>query len=155
VPVKAPGFIVQRGDIATVEIGIEVKILAKAMIKQIERVIGDLTRQVQDFKRAGGNPICVGIAAVNYADRYTSYERDKLWPTNGQKYKHPTQEAVEAERRLISQASSAFDEFIILRFRARNQPPFEFQWMDESRTSLDYGALLIRLLRKYEVRFLR
>ena len=33
-----PGYIVGRGSIATVEIGIEVKILAKAMIKQIDRV---------------------------------------------------------------------------------------------------------------------
>ncbi len=154
-PIKTPGFIVQRGDIATVEIGTEVKILAKAMIKQIDRVIGDLIRQVQDFKGAGGNPICIGVAGVNYADRYTSYERDKLWPTNGQKYKHPAQEAPEAERRLMSRAASAFDEFVILRFRARNEPPFDFSWMDEERTSLDYGAVLTRVLRKYEARFLR
>jgi len=37
-----PGYLVARGAIATVEIGIEVKILAKAMIKQIDRVINDL-----------------------------------------------------------------------------------------------------------------
>jgi hypothetical protein len=36
------GFAVARGPIATVEIGVEVKILAKAMIKQIDRVTGDL-----------------------------------------------------------------------------------------------------------------
>lgn len=35
-----PGFVVARGHIATVEIGSEVKILAKAMVKQIDRVIG-------------------------------------------------------------------------------------------------------------------
>jgi hypothetical protein len=39
-----PGFVTRRGEVATVEIGTEVKILAKAMIKQIDRVIGDLTR---------------------------------------------------------------------------------------------------------------
>jgi len=33
------GYLVSRGPIATVEIGIEVKVLAKAMIKQIDRVI--------------------------------------------------------------------------------------------------------------------
>jgi hypothetical protein len=151
----APGFVVHRGDIATVEIGTEVKILAKAMIKQIDRVIGDLIRQVEHFQRAGGNPISVGIVGINRADRYTSHERDKKWPTNGQKYKHPFQEAGEAEERLISAAASAFDEFIILRFRARNEPPFLFEWLDEKRTASDYGAVLTRILRKYETRFLR
>jgi hypothetical protein len=34
--IAAPGFVVRRGEIATVEIGTEVKILAKAMIKQID-----------------------------------------------------------------------------------------------------------------------
>lgn len=34
---------------ATIEIGVEVKILAKAMIKQIDRVTGDLTKQVGQY----------------------------------------------------------------------------------------------------------
>jgi hypothetical protein len=153
--VTAPVFIVHRGQIATVEIGIEVRILAKAMIKQIDRVINDLTRQVEHFKKAGGEPICVGVVGVNFADRYTSYEKDKIWPTDGKKYKHPIQEAPEAERRLVSRAASAFDEFIILRFRARNEPPYLFEWLDEQQTALDYGAVLTRTLRKYEARFLR
>lgn len=50
------GFRVSRGKIATVEIGAEVKILAKAMIKQIDRVIGDLCKQVDQFRRGGGEP---------------------------------------------------------------------------------------------------
>jgi hypothetical protein len=129
--------------------------MAKAMIKQIDRVIGDLIRQVEHFRRAGGNPICVGIAGINHADRYTSHERDKMWPTNGQKYKHPFQEAAEAEDRLTSRAADAFDEFLVLRFRARNEPPYMFEWLDEERTALDYGAVLTRILRKYEARFLR
>jgi hypothetical protein len=41
-PIKDKGFVICRGPIATIEIGIEVKILAKAMIKQIDRVINDL-----------------------------------------------------------------------------------------------------------------
>ena len=45
------GYLVPRGPIATVEIGVEVKILAKAMIKQIDRVINDLRNQVAQFKR--------------------------------------------------------------------------------------------------------
>ena len=58
------GLLVARGEIANIEIGTETKILAKAMIKQIDRVIGDLVRQVQEFKSTGGNPICVGIVGI-------------------------------------------------------------------------------------------
>ncbi len=153
VAVAVPGFAVGRGLIATVEIGTEVKILAKAMIKQIDRVIGDLTKQIGQFRRAGGNPICVGIVGVNYADEYASYERDRIWRTDGREYKHPVQEAAEAERRLVAQAGSAFDEFLILRFRARNEPPFPFTWVDQNATQLDYGAALTRMLREYDRRF--
>jgi hypothetical protein len=43
------GFLVARGEVANIEIGAETKIPAKAMIKQIDRVIGDLVRQVEEF----------------------------------------------------------------------------------------------------------
>lgn len=55
------GFSVARGPIANVEIGAEVKILAKAMIKQIDRVVSDLRGQVEHFHKGGNRPICVGI----------------------------------------------------------------------------------------------
>src|SRR5260370_28957244 len=42
-----PGYLVARGPIATVEIGVEVKVLAKAMNKQIDRVKTDLSNQVK------------------------------------------------------------------------------------------------------------
>lgn len=151
--VTLPGFAVGRGQIATVEIGTEVKILAKAMIKQIDRVIGDLVKQVGQFRRAGGNPICVGIVGINYADEYTSYEGEKVWRTDGRKYKHPVQEAPEAERRLRAHAASAFDEFLILRFRARNESPSPFSWLNQNSTKLDYGAALTRIVREYDRRF--
>lgn len=151
--VSAPGFAVKRGEIATVEIGMEVKILAKAMIKQIDRVISDLTRQVEHFQEAGGNPICVGIVGINHADKYVSHEGEKTWPTDGRKHKHPTQEAEDAEARLRARAAVAFDEFLLLRFRATNEQPYQFAWLDERQTELDYGAILTRILRKYEARF--
>lgn len=47
------GMLVARGPVATIEIGAETKILAKAMIKQIDRVITDLVNQAAQFKRAG------------------------------------------------------------------------------------------------------
>lgn len=58
-----PGYIVSRGPIATVDIGTEIKILAKAMIKQIDRVITDLCNQVAQFRKGGVNPICVPSSA--------------------------------------------------------------------------------------------
>jgi hypothetical protein len=148
------GYLVSRGPIATVEIGCEVKILAKAMIKQIDRVIGDLIKQVAHFKRGAGNPTCVGIVGINHATAYTSYERDREWPTDGSSgYRHPVQEATEAESRLLIQAKPSFDEFLILRFRASNQTPYPFEWLDLPGTELDYGAILTRIAREYERRF--
>lgn len=41
-PVRDPIFEVPRGKIATIEIGAEVKIFAKAMIKQIGRAQSDM-----------------------------------------------------------------------------------------------------------------
>ncbi len=96
-----PGFVVGRGPIATVEIGTEVKILAKAMIKQIDRVMNDLQNQEREFGSAGGNPISLRIDAINKADHYVSYEGDVAWPTGIRGNKHPIQEAAEAERRLL------------------------------------------------------
>jgi hypothetical protein len=59
--VSEPGFAVARGQLATIEIGIEVKILAKAIIKQIDRVGSDLRSQVEHFRKWGGNPISEGV----------------------------------------------------------------------------------------------
>jgi len=99
------GFAVARGPVATIEIGVETKILAKAMIKQIDRVIGDLVRQTEEFKKRGGNPICVGIVGVNFAPQYTSYEAERTFPTDGRKYKHPIQEGTDAVSRLQQHAA--------------------------------------------------
>jgi hypothetical protein len=149
-----PGYAVARGPIATVEIGCEIKILAKAMIKQIDRVIGDLIKQVAHFRRGAGQPICVGVVGINHAAEYTSYERRRAWPTDGSaSYRHPVQEASAAESRLLIQAKPSFDEFLVLRFRATNRKPYPFEWLDESATKLDYGAILTRISREYDRRF--
>lgn len=149
-----PGFTVARGPIATVEIGVEVKILAKAMIKQIDRVIGDLRKQVEHFRRSGGNPICVAIVGINHADHTVGYEGSRATPTTGKGgYLHPVQEAPEAERRLRAEVRSAFDEFVVLRYGATNESPFPFEWVDYSATRQDYGAALARISREYQKRF--
>jgi hypothetical protein len=147
------GFAVARAPVANIEIGVETKILAKAMIKQIDRVIGDLVRQTEEFKKKGGHPICVGIVGVNFAEQYTSYEGERTFPTDGRKYKHPIQEAADAIARLLQRASPEFDEFLILKFTASNTSPYSFSWMNPSETLLEYSALLTRLSRGYDRRF--
>ncbi len=147
------GCAVARGPVATVEIGVEVKILAKAMIKQIDRVIGDLRKQIDHFQRGGGDPLCVGIVGVNFANRCTGYEGERATRTDGKRHKHPSQEAAEAISRLTADASDRFNEFLILRYRATNEPPYEFDWVDYEGTSLDYAATLTRISREYDRRF--
>lgn len=147
------GYIVARGPTANIEIGAETKILAKAMIKQIDRVISDLRRQVEMFKQQGGNPICIGIVGINFSDRYTSFEGTREFRTDGKEYKHPIQEAAEAENRLRTHAAPAFDEFLILRFRATNEEPYPFAWQDFEALRLEYSALLTRVSREYDKRF--
>jgi hypothetical protein len=153
-PVISAGFTVARGTIATVEIGVEVKILAKAMIKQIDRVINDLTNQVDQFRVGGGAPpISVGIVGINHAKRYVSFEGDRRYPTTGKSgAPHPSQEAEEAEKRLQDLAADSFDAFLMLRYRATNEHPFPFEWVDEKKTELDYAAALTRISRKYQQR---
>ncbi|MDP9253652.1 MAG: hypothetical protein M3O66_01730 [Verrucomicrobiota bacterium] len=153
VAVIEKGMLVARGPVATIEIGAETKILAKAMQKQIGRVISDLKDQVNHFNRASGNPICVAFVGINFAERYVSFEKRKRWPTDGKKYKHPIQEAAQAEQRLNEKARSAFDEFQILRFRATNAKPYPFKWVDLMNTEMEYSALLTRVSREYERRF--
>lgn len=147
------GFHVARGPIANVEIGVEVKILAKAMIKQIERFTHDLAGQVDQFRHGAGNPICVGIAGINRADHCSSYEGERVTTTDGRKHKHPVQEATEAEARLKADALPKFDEFLFLRYKATNEPPYTFEWVDYKRTFADYGAILTRVCRTYDTRF--
>lgn len=147
------GLLVARGEIANIQIGAETKILAKAMIKQIDRVISDLKGQVAHFQSTGGNPICVGIVGVNYAPHYTSYEGTREWPTDGKKHKHPIQEAAAAESRVEARAKPAFDEFQFLRFRAENAGTFPFEWVDLAQTAKEYAAMLVRISREYDRRF--
>jgi hypothetical protein len=112
-----------------------------------------LVRQVHEFKRHGGNPICVGIVGVNFSEEYTSYEGERPFATDGRKYKHPAQEAVEALSRLQGRAEPEFDEFMFLRFRARNVAPFPFEWMSEVQTVMEYSAMLTRISIEYDRRF--
>jgi hypothetical protein len=151
--VQDPRFTVARGQVATVEIGVEVKILNKAMIKQIDRVENDLNNQIKQFKRGTGDPICVGIVGINHAAVSTGYAGLKITTTDGRKNLHPYREAAKAEARLAHDVASGFNEFLVLRYRATNLEPYPFEWVDLKNTELDYAAILTRISREYTRRF--
>ncbi|TAL06674.1 MAG: hypothetical protein EPO00_10665 [Chloroflexota bacterium] len=142
------GHSVPVGPTAEVDIGIEVKILAKAMIKQIDRVISDLCGQAHHFTTKSPDALTVGIVGLNVASSYTSYESERAYPT-GTYGPHPAAEAPEAERRLRDSAERCFSEFLILPFKATNVTPYPFEWVNLDRTNDAYAAILSRLLRQY------
>jgi len=144
---------VALGPIANVEIGLEVKILFKAMIKQLDRVVNDLKKQAEHFRVKGDNPICVGVVGINFADHCTSYEGDRPFGTDGKRYKHPIQEADQAKGRLVALAARSFDEFLVLEFEASNEEPYQFRWRNSQATELNYGAILARVSQAYGRRF--
>ena len=72
--------------------------------------------------------------------------------TNGGKYKHPIQEAEQARSRL-SDVAPLYDEFLILKYRATNESPYDFDWVNEKETKLEYGAALMRISNEYQKRF--
>lgn len=137
------------GPTAQVKLGAEVKILAKAMIKQIDRVSSDLCAQSRHFRTKSSHAVTVGVVGINLANHYVSYEGSRKYAT-GEYGPHPVQEAPEAERRLWSHAEPCYDEFLVLPFVATNEPPFEFRWWDSSRTRDQYSSMLVRVLDRYE-----
>jgi hypothetical protein len=159
--VMEPGFIIKRGTTVITEIGVEVKILAKAMIKQLDRVVGDLGKQVTQFETKGGSrpPICVGIVGVNHSTAFLSYEGSNTYladgtrQPNGKTYARPCDEAARAKHDLNSIARPQFFEFLILEFEATNIEPYPFKWVNSTKTVDDYNALLSRLAYEYEARF--
>lgn len=149
-----PDYDVGFAAVATIEVGTETKILAKAMIKQLDRVGTDMINQAAEFRRHGNNPICVGLVGINRAPSYVGLEGDAQWPTTGKGgHRHPIQEADEAERRLVTRVQSYFDEVVVLRFVATNTSPYLFSWANSTQTESEYGAALVRLSRLYETRF--
>ena len=94
------------------------------------------------------------LGAFSCSESTVSYEGDRSFPATGKHgFLHPFQEAPEAERRLRAEALPAFDELLILRFKATNAPPFPFEWHDYNETRLDYAAVLSRISARYQQRF--
>lgn len=150
------GFRVRRGPTASVQIGVEVKILATAMIKQIDRVTGDLRKQAGQFRGVTPDAISLGVVGVNVAETYRSYEGDRTYDKPGATGPAPASEAAEAIRRLrdgATGAAGAYDELLVLEFAAPNRDPFAFRWASAQRAADDYAAALQRISRLYQKRF--
>lgn len=164
---KDPEYLVGRGIVATVEIGVECKVLNKAMIKQIDRVMKDLREQIKDFtKGTGSRPITVAVVGVNHASYTVGYEGDRAWKTGvvetkdaatgkvkRQRHAHPIEEAEEAIKRIQDMVAPHYDDVLVLRYKAINEHPFPFDWVDSAAAERDYAALLTRVSREYEQRF--
>ena len=153
-PIRDEGFDVARGRLAMIQIGVEVKIMSKAMGRQVDRVIGDLRRQADQFKKSNRAVITVGIVGVNHAAKYLSREGDREYPSTGQgRHLHPIQQAAAMIDALKSEVGRKYDEFLILPFRATNYEPYEFEWVDATETKRDYGSALVRIAGEYQRRF--
>lgn len=150
-----PGYRLARGALATIDIAAEVKILNKAMIKQIDRVVNDLDKQVKNWRSVSDTVITVTFIGVNYAPYTVGYEGERSFRTDGRAHKHPVDEAPAAERHIIDRIveRNIYDEVVMLRYRSTNDPPFGFAWVDETKTEEAYRATLVRLASKFERRF--
>ena len=149
------GYYVKRGPTVATEIGAEAKIVSVAMLKQADRVIGDLIKQKDALATRTGTkpPISVAIVGVNHAERYCGYEGTRTTVTEGRAYRHPIQEAAEAKRRLIEIVKPLYDHFLLLEYSATNIDPFPFEWLNASAVEANYSAELSRMAREYEARF--
>jgi hypothetical protein len=127
-----------------------VKILATAMIKQIDRVMGDLEKQARRFQASNPQAITVGIVGVNHAPEYESYEGERTFRKSGSQA--PAAEAPKAVARLAA-VRPHFDELLILPFEATNVAPSPFRLLRAQATTNEYVAALQRTLRLYESRF--
>ncbi|MBI3106809.1 MAG: hypothetical protein HYY95_14775 [Candidatus Rokubacteria bacterium] len=144
----ATGYRVPEGPVAEPRIGCEVKIIAKSQQKQIDRVISDLENFGRRIKTLNKKCINVAVVGVNHESDYVGYEGDRSF-----RHTLRAQEPAAVMTRLKAQLIGIYDELLILRFRATNQPPYPFSWLDVKQTELDYGAALTRVAEIYQQRF--
>lgn len=141
------GFQVPEAPIAEPRIGCEVKILAKAQQKQIDRVINDLAGFGRKMKSLSEKCVRIAIVGVNHEPEYVGYEGQR--PFRG-RLRSREAEIVTVK---LGGATEEYDEFLILPFRATNVDPFPFDWLSSERVNLDYGAALTRVGERYDERF--
>lgn len=143
------GFRVRRGHVANLEIGTEVKIGATKLIAQVDRVINDLRKQADIFTRHNPAALRLALVGVNSASTYTGHEGDRQHVAKTP----PAREASEFAQRIERIVGPYYTELLVLRFRATNNPPYLFEWVDRKDTEQLYGSILVRLSALYEQRF--
>ena len=148
-PVRLDGLRVPRGPVASLEIGAEFKIGATKLIAQVDRVINDLVNQAKVFRSLSPAAINVAFVGVNFADAYTGYEGARSTEAKAP----PSREARDFAARIQAEAGGHFDELLVLRFRATNQPPFRFAWLDHKDVEQSYSSALVRISAEYQRRF--
>jgi len=143
----AAGVSVPEGLVAEPRVGAEVKILAKAQLKQIDRVVSDLHNFVGRMKKINGRCINIAVVGINHEQEYIGYEgRRRFRGRLGAQ--EPTKVATKLE-----ELRDEYDELLVLSFRASNQSPYPFSWVSDVRVNLDYGAALRRVGVLYQERF--
>ncbi len=158
---RLPGYHVPRGPVATIDIGVEVKIFNKAMMKQVDRVAGDLEKQVKQWGRVAERDrlLSVAIVGINCANYTVSYEGQgtnaRVYKTDGKQYAHPVDEAPRVMARIQQEVidRNFYDEVVILKYRATNETPFDFSWEHKATTEKAYKAALLRVADKFQRRF--
>ena len=151
-PARSGKFSVWHGVVALTQIGAEVKVLATAHLKQIDRVINDLAGSAQSFKKKSRSAITVGVAGVNYSQSYTGFEGTREYPRDHMP-ERALRDAEETSRRLEQLAAPDFDEFLLFKFKATNRAPYPFSWLDRVGVAKDYGAALVRIAGLYQSQF--
>jgi hypothetical protein len=152
-PVGAPtqqssAFQVPDGSVAEPRIGCEVKIIAKSQQKQIDRVINDLEGFARRMKHLNRRCINVAVVGINHESDYVGHEGERTF-----RHALKKQESLKVEQKLRERLLELYDELLLLSFRATNQPPYPFNWLNPEQMNLVYGAALTRIGVEYQRRF--
>jgi len=143
-----PPNLVREGHVAEPRIGCEVKIIAKAQLKQIDRVINDLSGFALRMKALNAKCINLGLIGVNHEPNYVGFEGERQF-----KGRLGSREPTVVSARLREHLVGRYDELLVVGFRATNQPPYPFLWLNQKGVELDYGAVLTRVGELYQDRF--
>lgn len=138
-----------RAPVATLQIGIEFKIIATKMTAQMDRVATDLRNQAEEFAQLNPKAIKVAIVGVNHATEYEGREGTRSFRAR----RAPAAEAAAVIQFIVGRVEKQYDELMVLRFAATNIDPFPFKWVDVNATRRDYSAAILRLAGLYQQRF--
>lgn len=145
---KVDQFRVPGGPVAEPRVGCEVKILAKSQQKQIDKVINDLEGFALRMQRLNKKCINVAVVGINHESNYVGHEGERAF-----KHRLHDQEPMKVKQKLLERLVELYDEFLVLPFKATNQPPYPFNWLSSNQVELDYGAALARIGEEYERHF--